>query len=655
MSECGAAQTDVDRQAAFHELLSEVTRSQDVREILQHLGKTVGRIIPHDDADLAIVDNGVLTHGASTRGADRELVRADADGTTVDDPSRACLLHDGFDRERGFRSGLRVPVMADGQLIAMLTLFSRERNAYANQDLALAQHVADYVAVGLSHQRLAEAVRRAGVESSIDLLRTISEVLDIRRVFPRVSEIVNRVLPHDHLQLLFIDRESQVTLQAASTSDLPDLGPMTFVEPAPEFRIVRDLRTTDLKVKEPPDVQARIVAAGYRSALSIKSVARDQQMRLLFLSKRVDAYLTSDVPVARRIGDYIALAVSHEQLGEAERQAAEARARAERLEGRVKSLAAELDLRTGVGHAVGQSPEWKDVLKKATQVAATETTALLQGESGTGKEVVARFIHRASPRKDGPFVAINCAALPEQLLEPEVFGYERGAFTGAQQSKPGQLELASGGTLFLDEVSEMSLPAQGKFLRVLQEREFQRLGGTRLLKAHVRVIAATNRNLRKGVELGSFREDLYYRLQVFEIRIPPLRDRRNDVLPLADAFLQDISRSFARPPAGLTKDARDALLSYHWPGNVRELRNALERAAILCEGGLIASPHLMLQADRQAATTQTSDLNEVERQTIEQVLRETQGNKSQAAKRLGITRTQLYGRLRKYGLDPAGS
>jgi transcriptional regulator with PAS, ATPase and Fis domain len=269
--------------------------------------------------------------------------------------------------------------------------------------------------------------------------------------------------------------------------------------------------------------------------------------------------------------------------------------------------------------------------------------------------VVARFIHRASPRKDGPFVAINCAALPEQLLESEVFGYERGAFTGAQQSKPGQLELASGGTLFLDEVSEMSPSAQGKFLRVLQEREFQRLGGTRLLKADVRVIAATNRDLRKAVERGSFREDLYYRLQVFEIRIPPLRDRRNDVLPLADAFLQDIGRSFARPPAGLTKEARAALLSYHWPGNVRELRNAVERAAILCEGGLIASQHLMLQADRQVATADTTDLNEVERQTIEQVVRETHGNKSKAAKRLGLTRTQLYGRLRKYGLDSADS
>jgi transcriptional regulator with PAS, ATPase and Fis domain len=318
---------------------------------------------------------------------------------------------------------------------------------------------------------------------------------------------------------------------------------------------------------------------------------------------------------------------------------------------RAKSLAAELDLRSGLGHAIGHSPEWTNVLKKATQVAATETTALVQGESGTGKEVVARFIHRASPRKDGPFIAINCAALPEQLLESELFGYERGAFTGAQQSKVGQIELASNGVLFLDEITEMSLSAQAKFLRVLQEREFQRLGGTRTIKANVRVIAATNRDLRKAVEQGAFREDLYYRLQVFEIAIPPLRDRKGDVLPLADAFLQDIARSFGRPPAGLTADAKRALLEYNWPGNARELRNALERAAILCEGGLIAQQHLVLPTKTHVAAAQTTDLNEVERQTIGHVMRETHGNKSRAAKRLGLTRTQLYGRLRKYGLD----
>jgi len=318
----------------------------------------------------------------------------------------------------------------------------------------------------------------------------------------------------------------------------------------------------------------------------------------------------------------------------------------------VKSLAAELDLKTGVGRIVGQSPEWKDVLKKATQVAATETTALLQGESGTGKEVVARFIHRASLRKSGPFVALNCAALPEQLLESELFGYERGAFTGAQQSKPGQIELAAGGVLFLDEVSEMSQSAQAKFLRVLQEREFQRLGGTRLQKANVRVVAATNRELRKAVERGDFREDLYYRLQVFDIRIAPLRERPADIVPLTESFLQEIGKSFGRPPAGLTRDARETLVMHDWPGNVRELRNALERAAILCEGGLIRAQHLSLhRSTRPLDRVVTTDLNTVERETIGQVMRDCHWNKSKAAKRLGLSRTQLYIRLRKYDLE----
>src|SRR6185503_10378507 len=266
----------------------------------------------------------------------------------------------------------------------------------------------------------------------------------------------------------------------------------------------------------------------------------------------------------------------------------------------------------GYGRVVGESPAWKQVLKLATQVAGTETTVLLLGESGTGKEVVARYVHRASPRASGPFVALNCAALPEHLLESELFGYERGAFTGAAQAKPGQIERAAGGVLFLDEVAEMSLSAQAKFLRVLQEREFQRLGGTRGLTADVRVIAATNRELRTAIERGTFREDLYYRLQVFEIRLPPLRERPEDILPLSEAFLADLSRGFARPPAGVSREAHERLLQHAWPGNVRELRNILERAAILCEGGLITAEHVTLPGPRAVpAAAEVKDKAEV--------------------------------------------
>ena len=291
------------------------------------------------------------------------------------------------------------------------------------------------------------------------------------------------------------------------------------------------------------------------------------------------------------------------------------------------------------------------MLRKAALVAQTDTTVLVTGESGTGKEVVARFIHAASGRKNGPFVALNCAALPEQLLESELFGYERGAFTSAQQAKPGQLELASGGVLFLDEVSEMSLSAQAKFLRVLQEREFQRLGGTRLVKANIRVIAATNRDLRKAVERGDFREDLFYRLSVFDIPISPLRDRSSDIVPLSEAFLQDISKSFVRPPIGLTDAARRALVQHDWPGNVRELRNVLERAAILCEDALIDATHLALPSGARRVREDTTDLSAVERTMIAKVLGECRGHKTKAARRLGLSRTQLYLRIRKYGLE----
>jgi transcriptional regulator with GAF, ATPase, and Fis domain len=625
-------------------------------EEFRKLSAFAALVIPHDGARLTLrspdrLDVRLFSNADDADPNAREDLSAPVKDVEDVEGDVVRLLTNEEARARGFGAGVHVPIQVANGTGGFLTLLARQPQTYGDGALQKANALAEYISEVLRHD---DAVGRM----SHDLLSLLTDVLDIREVFPRVSEIVAAALPHDRLMLALPEGPS---IHVVSNDDGPPLDHVkaqdTDQVTAVGFKLIGDLAHEPLAPDslEPPDLQEQLLAAGYRSFLVVSTSTRFQPLHLSFWSKRPHAFSLQDVTVARHIGACVGLAFSHHQLADAERRTAEARARAERLEVRVKSLAAELDLKAGVGHAVGQSPEWKDVLKKATQVAATETTALLQGESGTGKEVVARFIHRASPRKDGPFVAINCAALPEQLLESEVFGYERGAFTGAQQPKPGQLELASGGTLFLDEVSEMSPSAQAKFLRVLQEREFQRLGGTRLLKANVRVIAATNRDLRKTVERGSFREDLYYRLQVFDIRIPPLRDRKSDVLPLADALLQDIARSFGRPLAGLTADARRALLEHSWPGNVRELRNALERAAILCEGGLILPQHLLLPTEPQAATAETTDLNEVERQTIEQVMRRTRGNKSKAAKHLGLTRTQLYGRLRKYGLDTAES
>jgi len=488
-------------------------------------------------------------------------------------------------------------------------------------------------------------------DTSADLLRTIAEVLDIRSVFPRVSEIVRHVLPHDALELVFHDRSGHVTLEARSTEDLTGAFGCP-VNDDEAFYITSDLRrpSSRLATGAAPSVVDTLLAAGYRSVLNVRSVARDQVMRLGFLSKQADAYRPDDVKTARHIADYVAVAVAHEQLAAAERERAEARARTERVEARVRALADKGEPLHTHGRMIGRSDAWQRVLTRALRVAPTDATVFLQGESGTGKEVVARFIHQASPRKDGPFVAINCAALPEQLLESELFGYERGAFTGAHQAKAGQIELASRGVLFLDEVSEMSLAAQAKFLRFLQEREFQRLGGTRTQKANVRVIAASNRDLRQAVEQGKFREDLFYRLQVFDIALPPLRERIGDVPLLAEQFLEEFGQAMGRRPARLVDDAREALLAYTWPGNVRELRNVLERAAILSDEGVIDRRHLSLQA-KSIAPASPIDLTAIERQTIESVLRQTDGNKSKTARRLGLTRTQLYVRLRRYGLE----
>jgi transcriptional regulator with PAS, ATPase and Fis domain len=293
---------------------------------------------------------------------------------------------------------------------------------------------------------------------------------------------------------------------------------------------------------------------------------------------------------------------------------------------------------------VGTSRAWREVVRRATHVAGTEVTTCLQGESGTGKEVIARFIHQRSARHHGPFVAINCAALPEQLLESELFGFERGAFTGAQQTKPGQIELAAGGVLFLDEVTEMTPSAQAKLLRVLQEREFLRLGGTRPVRVNVRVIAATNRNLEDAVAQGKFRADLYYRLNVFDIRIPPLRERREDILPLAVGFL----REFTGAAMELTPQAIEALRRHEWPGNVRELRNV---ALIMCDESLIDAEHLCLRARTDIPLANVTDLDTLEKHAIERAMRETNGNKVQAARQLGISRMQLYTRLRKFGFE----
>ncbi|HWB81884.1 MAG TPA: sigma 54-interacting transcriptional regulator [Nannocystaceae bacterium] len=534
-----------------------------------------------------------------------------------------------------------------------------------------------------AHERRRQE-RRALLES---LLPRLADALDVRKVFLDLSPSLKPIVDHDIVAfaLLSPDRGG-VQVQAATDGRMVELpeyrfsGPDEALDNDWQFLLAYELTPlADGRVRvrtSPRDVSPAIeimvepgaawtrfaTAAGVRSTLRVPIRAKDRRIGgVAFLSRRADAYDEEDAWLALRIADHVALAIAHRELVAEQRRIDEAEAHARQLEARVDELSRELGT-TSLHRALGHSAQWKKVLADAAQVAATDATVLVTGESGSGKEVVARYLHRGSPRAQGPFVAINCAALPEQLLESELFGHERGAFTGALQSRAGKIEQAAGGVLFLDEIGEMSPAVQAKLLRVLQEREFQRVGGEKTLRADIRVIAATNRDPRQGMQAGTFREDLYYRLSVFELRLPPLRERTGDILVLAEAFLAELGRNVGRPAAGISEDARELLLAHPWPGNVRELRNAIERAVILCNGGLVTREHLPMTLTpiatptpvatrREAAPAQS--LGEVERELLEQAMATAHNNKSQAAKLLGLTRGQLYSLLRRHGLTDA--
>ncbi|MGC8759173.1 MAG: sigma-54-dependent transcriptional regulator [Bryobacteraceae bacterium] len=325
-------------------------------------------------------------------------------------------------------------------------------------------------------------------------------------------------------------------------------------------------------------------------------------------------------------------------------------------------LREELGRRYRIENVIGTGPKMQEVLAAVMRVAPTRTTVLLCGESGVGKDLIARVIHHHSPRAAQPFVKINCTTIPENLMESELFGYEKGAFTGATVSKPGKFELADKGTVFLDEIGDVPPAVQVKLLRVLQDREFERLGSNRTRQIDVRVIAATNADLRRALEEGNFREDLYYRLNVFPITIPPLRERREDIPLLAERFLRKFAAETGSRVEEISPEAMRKLVEYHWPGNVRELENVIERSLLYADGKVLLPEHIRLDyAPRRSVngTAGAADgflpegmtLDEYEQHLIREALRRAGGNKSQAARLLGLTRNALRYRLSQMGLE----
>jgi len=381
----------------------------------------------------------------------------------------------------------------------------------------------------------------------------------------------------------------------------------------------------------------------------------------VFLDQKTTGTLCLTVPFDRHRDydrDTKLLQIAASMVGLAMKVARLVAADRQRLVEENQQLRLELRERYDLRHLIGHSHAMQRVYEAVAQAAPSSTTVLIRGESGTGKELVAHALHYNSPRAEKPFIKVSCGALPENLIESELFGYEPGAFTDARHQKKGRFELAHGGTLFLDEVGELSPATQVKLLRVLQEREFERLGGVKAVKVDVRLITATHRDLEAAVKAGTFREDLYYRLHVFELFMPPLRERQADILLLADHFVEKISAAQGKDVRRISTSAIDMLVAYHWPGNVRELENAIERAILVSEGGVIHAHHLppSLQTAELSGTLPAAGLGEAvaafERDLLQDTLKSARGNRARAARLLRTTERILNYKIKKYDLEP---
>jgi Nif-specific regulatory protein len=477
---------------------------------------------------------------------------------------------------------------------------------------------------------------------------TINSAVRLPELLERILATIFEVVPAERgAILLWRDAESEwQTAAVHARKDGADLGSITVSRAiidhafASDEPIVSADATADKRFGPSDSIEEFAVRSTICCALRVRS----ERLGVLYLDTRqaTGVFSDADVQLVGAIGSQAAIAIANARLHEGLREE-------------------NVQLRRALGsrHAiVGQSRQMKELMDLVRRVGRTQATVLLRGESGVGKEVVARTLHALSPRRAKAFVCVNCAAVPETLLESELFGHEEGAFTGAVRRRIGRFEQANSGTIFLDEIGEMPVGTQAKILRVLQEREFRRVGGTRPVRVDVRLVASTNRDLAEAMEANAFREDLYYRLKVIDIEIPPLRERTEDILPLCEHFLSEVARDMGRPAPAISREAMRLLLAYQWPGNVRELRNVMERIMVLGVEDSVAPGHIpvevrqgvLLRDDLPADLTLAAQ----EASHVAAVLQLTGWNKSKAAELLGISRPRLDRKIQDYGLRPQG-
>ncbi len=678
----------VERYRALLEVSESISSHRDFPDLFRSLAELLHHLVPFDficltfpDPARGIVKVQVLEGSLTTRiqpGVEipmqesvRQLVWENQQPLVVsnleDDP-RFPIASDLL-RQDDVKSLCVLPLTTARRRVGAMALASLETSAYEAADLEFLHHVAAQVALAVENALNSQSaqVYQQELARERDRLRLLLEVnnalvstLDLHQLLKAISACLRRVMNHDYASLaLYEAAAQQLRLHALDFPRGKGLLQEEMVFPidgTPSGQVIvtrQPLIITGAELdRYKAAVSQLVIAEGLRSACIVPLITANRAIGTLGLSSlRPGSFTQEDADLLMRVANQVAIsienALAYQEIAELKNQLAD------------EKLYLEEEIRTEYTfeEIVGESPALRRVLSQVETVAPTDSSVLILGETGTGKEVIARAIHDHSPRRERTFVKVNCAAIPTGLLESELFGHEKGAFTGAIAQKVGRFELAHRGTLFLDEVGDIPLELQPKLLRVLQEKEFERLGSTRTQRVDVRVVAATNRDLTRMIEDRLFRSDLYYRLNVFPILVPPLRERAEDIPLLVRYFAQKHARRMDRRIESIPSEEMEALTRYSWPGNVRELENLIERAVILSRGPTLHVPLPEIRPGSEAAAASPVTLEAAERDHILRTLHETHwviaGVKG-AASRLGMKRTTLQSRMAKLGISRPG-
>jgi formate hydrogenlyase transcriptional activator len=672
-------------------LLLEVSESiashRDLGELLRDLAQRLPQIVPFDYINVVLHESArnvmrlwlLVTSQPSTISPGLELPVDESPGGLAWKTQEPLMVEDvaiesrfpklmAMLSENGVQSFGVVPLTTAQRRLGAMGFGSFQRRTYQEAEIKFMQQVANQVAVAVDnvlHEASAQSAQqqlkyeRDRVQLLLEVNNAVVSHLDLREVFTAVSACLRKVIQHDGSALALCDtdtrryrvhvldftNEKEFVEEGQVTPDCKCPSDRAFTTRKPVIYRKRDLETLAIE----SEITRRLLYQGVRSLCSVPLLSRDKVFGTLdVMRSREDDFTPAESELLSQVAQQIAIAVENALVYQ------EIAALKERLSKEKLYLEEEIKTEYNFEEIIGESVTLRKVLKQVEVVAPTDSTVLVLGETGTGKELIARALHDRSGRRERTFVKMNCAAIPTGLLESELFGHERGAFTGAIAQKVGRFELADGGTLFLDEVGDISLELQSKLLRVLQEQEFERLGSTRTIKVNVRLVAATNRDLVQMIAGKEFRSDLYYRLNVFPLTVPALRDRREDIPLLVRYFAQKFARRMNKKIDSIPTEGMTTLSGYHWPGNIRELENLIERAVILSQGTELYVPLAELKTVTNEESQPITSLEAAERDHIMRALQAAKwiiGGPAGAAAKLGMKRTTLQSKMQKLDIS----